>query len=366
MTEPRTFTPDWISPPGETIEDLLDERGWTQAEFAARVGFTRKHVNDLVKGRASITADTASRLSASLGSSVEFWLAREAQYQAALERRRQLEALKAQSEWLKELPLSWMVKQGWVHRPTHSGERVLECLRFFGVASVETWREQYAQPLAAYRASEKFEKKVGAVAAWLRRAERQATDISSAPYDKVAFRKALPVLRSLTLEPDPGVFVPRLQEICAGFGVAVVLVPAPPGCPVYGVTRWLTPEKAMLALSLRYKTNDQLWFSFFHEACHVLKHARKHSFIEGLDGLDSALEEEANRFAGDLLIPPEEAPLLATLRTEAQVEAMADRLGIAPGILVGRMQKEEWIEWRSYLNSLKVRYRWVSEDQDED
>ena len=363
MTEPRPFTPDWVSPPGDTIADLLEERGWTQAEFAERTGFTRKHVNDLVKARASITGDTASRLSATLGAPVEFWLTREAQYQSAVEHRRSLDALRSDAGWLSELPLAWMVNQGWVRRASHRGEQVLECLRFFAVASVDAWRERYTQPLAAYRASGKFDMKLGAVAAWLRQAEREATDIQCAPYNKAAFRQALPALRALTQEPDPQVFIPRVRATCASCGVAVVFVPAPPGCPVHGVTRWLTTDKAMLALSLLYKTNDQLWFSFFHESCHVLKHARKHAFIEGLDGLDPTLEEEANRFAGELLIPPAEVSLLSTLRTEAQVEALAARLGIAPGILVGRMQKEGWVEWRSFLNKLKVRYAWASEDE---
>ncbi len=87
---PRThvFEPDWVSAPGETIEDLLEERGWTQAELADRSGFSRKYVNDLAKGHAAITPDAALRLEAVLGSAADFWLAREAQYREALERRR--------------------------------------------------------------------------------------------------------------------------------------------------------------------------------------------------------------------------------------------------------------------------------------
>ncbi|MCB9689725.1 MAG: helix-turn-helix domain-containing protein [Alphaproteobacteria bacterium] len=363
MTDPHTFRPDWVSPPGETIEDLLEERGWTQAEFAERIGFTRKHVNDLVKGRASITPDTGSRLATVFGGPVQFWLTREAQYQAALERRRTIEAHRADAGWLSELPLAWMAKQGWLRRPRDKGEQVEECLSFFGVASVASWRDRYAQPLAAFRASDKVDKKIGAVAAWLREAERAATALRCAPYDKAAFRDALPALRGLTVEPDPAVFVPRLQEACARVGVAVVFVPAPPGCPVHGATRWLATDKALLALSLRYKSNDQLWFSFFHEACHILKHARKQQFIEGLDGLDVELEDEANRFAGDLLIPPAAARVLATLRSAADVEALAARIGVAPGILVGRMQKEGWIPY-SHLNGLKVRYTWATEEAD--
>lgn len=366
MTESRPFSPDWVSPPGDTIDDLLDERGWTQAQLAERTGFTRKHVNDLVRGRATITADTASRLSTVLGGPVQFWLTREAQYQAAIERQRMLDALREDAVWLRELPVAWMVKQGWVQRHSHRGAQVEECLRYFGVASVDTWRETYASPLAAFRASEKVAKKLGAVAAWLRQAERQATEVRTDPYDRAAFKTLLPELRALTQESDPSVFVPRLQELCAAVGVAVVFVPAPPGCPVHGATRWLAPEKAMLALSLRYKTNDQLWFSFFHECFHVLNHAKKLLFIEGIDGLDQALEDEANRFAGDLLIPPAFARVLETMSTTSEVERMALHLGIAAGILVGRMQKEGWIPWRSYLNDLKVRYRWVTDSETTD
>jgi hypothetical protein len=144
--------------------------------------------------------------------------------------------------------------------------------------------------------------------------------------------------------------------------VAVVFAPAPPGCPVHGVTRWLTPDKALLALSLRYKTNDQLWFSFFHEACHILEHSRKLLSIEGLEGLDPVLEAEANRFARDFLIPPAQAWSRSTLRTEAEVVAAADRIGVAPGILVGRMQHEKWLPY-SHLNALKVRYAWTEEER---
>lgn len=90
----ESFEPNWASPPGDTIEDLLDERGWTRAELAERMGFTRKHVNELLKGRAAITPEAASRLSTVLGAPVRFWLTREAHYRAALERQQQLGALK--------------------------------------------------------------------------------------------------------------------------------------------------------------------------------------------------------------------------------------------------------------------------------
>jgi addiction module HigA family antidote len=358
MTDASPFLPDWISPPGETIADLLEENGWQQADLAARTGFTCKHVNKLIQGRASLTADTAQRLSTVLGSTVEFWLTREAQYRAALQRRESESDLAKQVSWLRELPVSWMVKQKWLKQAAIKSDQVSECLRFFGVASVTAWREACATPLVAFRSSKQLKDQQGAVATWLRAAELSAASIRCDAYDAHHFRDSLLTLRSLSAEPDPNVFVVALQKACAKNGVAVVFVPAPPGCPVSGATRWLTAEKALIALSLRYKSNDQLWFSFFHEAGHLLKHGKKLLFIEGLDGLDQEKEAEADRFASELLIPPQRVKCLEALKTEAAVKSFAQELGIAPGIVVGRMQHEGWLP-HSHLNHLKVRYTWT-------
>ncbi len=370
MTDTQTFTPDWVSAPGETIEDLLEERGWTQAEFADRIGFTRKHVNGLIKGRAAITPDAALRLEAVLGASADFWLTREAQYREALERRRSRDALDSEAGWLRELPLAQMMKLGWIRRENNRAEQVAECLRFFGVASVETWRRRYEMPLATFRASKRFEKKVGAVAAWLRQGELKATALRCEPFQEAGFKGVLAEARALTNEPNEQVFVPRLVEACAARGVAVVFVPAPSGCPASGATRWLTPEKAMLVLSLRHKTNDHLWFTFFHEAAHLVLHSKKMQFVDLDDRLDDELEQQADRFARDWLIPPSDVRRLEILGrsgrvSKAAVVRFAADLGVAPGIVVGRMQKEEWLPW-THLNGLKVRYEWAEKAQQDE
>jgi len=78
------FTPDWVSPPGDTIADLLEERDWTQAQLAECLGFTEKHVSQMINGKALIGEETAVKLANVLGSTAEFWLNREAQYRARL------------------------------------------------------------------------------------------------------------------------------------------------------------------------------------------------------------------------------------------------------------------------------------------
>ncbi|MCF7822147.1 MAG: helix-turn-helix domain-containing protein [Mariprofundaceae bacterium] len=358
IEQAATFSPDWVSPPGDTILDLLEERGWKQSEFAQRIGFTTKHVNHLISGKSAITEDAAIKLERVLGSNARFWMSREVQYREALAREGALEALEAEVEWLKEVPVANMVKFQWIPKCKRKAEQVAELLKFFGVASVESWRSKYAEPLAAFRASERLSKKPGAVAAWLRQGERSASKIRTAPFDKAAFKSVLDDLRNLTNEPDPDIFMPALVEACASAGVAVVFEPVPTGCPASGVTKWIGTDKALLMLSFRHSSNDHLWFSFFHEAGHLLLHGKKMLFIETKE-LDGEHEEQANQFAGHLLIPKQfEERLMLLDQSPATIKKFSKEVGVAPGIIVGRMQKDGILPWATKLNGLKVRYHW--------
>jgi plasmid maintenance system antidote protein VapI len=339
----------------------MEERRWSQVDLADRTGFSKKHINELVKGRASIAPDTAERLSTVLGGTSQFWLNREANYRAQLERQRVLKAHSQHFEWLNELPVSWMAKRGLLQARQSKAERVDALLRWFGVASVDAWRTTYEAPLVAFRAAGDMKRQVGNLAVWLRTAELQADQIACEAFDLQAFTTALQSARELVAEPNPKIFVPKLRSLLATSGVLLTFTPAPPGCPVHGVTRWLTPDRALLGLSLRYLTDDQLWFSFFHEAAHIAKHRKRQMFVEGLAGLDADLEAEADRFAADVLIPPTDAQRLGALTTAQRVKAFARSLGISAGVVVGRLQHDHLIKY-SELNHLKVRYEWTDND----
>ncbi len=232
-------------------------------------------------------------------------------------------------------------------------------LRFFGVASPELWETVWQEYQVAYRQTQRFETRAESVSAWLRQGEILARRTACASFDKKRFQDVLEKIRALTRE-TPEDFVRKLVELCASTGVAVVFVPELPKTGVYGATRWLG-DKAVIQLSLRYKSNDHLWFTFFHEAGHILKHGRKEIFIEG-DGLDGTKEREADAFARDKLIPP---TALRRLLAKGQptlttIERFADQIGVAPGIVVGRLQHDEILP-RNTGNKLKVFYRWVRE-----
>lgn len=364
MTELLTteYRPSRVSPPGETLIELLGERGLTQVELARRLDRPVKTINEIVKGKTAITPDTALQLERALGTPADFWLSRESAYRQWLSRQKSRQELASWVAWLRELPVREMVKSKWIQPSPDKRELVSQCLRFFGVASVEAWRETYERPLAAFRASTKVKRDKGAVAAWLRSGELGAFDLECAPFDARALESELASIRSLTLESDPAIFVPALTNTCRRVGVAVVFVRAPKGCPASGASRWLSSDKALVQLSLRYRTNDQLWFTVFHEIAHILRHKKSFVFLDDVAATNGdELEDDANDFARDTLIPPAYGQRLASLgHRRADLVRFAASVGIAPGIVVGRMQREGLLPW-SHLNGLKVNYRWTEE-----
>jgi HTH-type transcriptional regulator/antitoxin HigA len=331
--------PDYAVSPGETLRDRLEELGMTQAELATRTGLSTKHVNQLLQGVAHISPDTAHRLELATGIPARLWNRLEADYRATAARLQQRRVFEDDVAWLKELPVNELVNRKMLpEQPSDKVSRIQQLLAFFGVASPEAWRNLWLRPEAAFRQSPAFAAKPGAVAAWLRLAELAALEVACQPYQASQLRSLLPRLRALTTEP-PEVFEPAMRALCAEVGVVVVFVKEIRGARVSGAMRWLSPTKALVQLSLRYKTDDQLWFTFFHELAHVLLHGKKDVWIEDGSG-DGPREEEANRFAAELLIPRQHEDRLKKLGTLQAVRVFAQEIGVAPGIVIGRLQRE--------------------------
>jgi HTH-type transcriptional regulator/antitoxin HigA len=352
------YVPESVSPPGATLEDTLLELGMSQSELASRMGRPKKTINEIIKGKASITADTALQLEKVLGVPASFWTNRERLYREHLARRADAAALARYVEWARPYPVAWMLKHGWIAPCPGKLDRVQALLRFFGIASPDQ-----LQPIGG---DVRFRKRHVAhqepLQVWLRRGEIEAQAISCTPFDRSSFERVMTEARAWTLlRPDE--FQHRIVESCAQAGVAAVFVPELPGCGAHGVTRWLSSTKALLQLSLRYKTNDQLWFMFFHEAEHILRHGKSRTFIEGGQIEGDKDEIEADGLAGERLIPPEalERFLEASARrfSEAQVAAFARQIGIAPGIVVGRLQHDKRLPF-THLNHLKVHLDWAT------
>jgi HTH-type transcriptional regulator/antitoxin HigA len=346
---------DYAIPPGETLRELLDEQGLTQRDLARRADLSPKHVNRLLQGLVPLSAEVAQRLERVTGTPARIWNRLEANYRSDLERLRSRRDLAEYDEWLGKLPVKALVERGVLpEEPSDHAARVEQMLSFFGVATVEAWADVYLSLACSFRQSRAYEAKPGAVATWLRLGEIAARDVQCEPFDRAGLESALPALRALTSEP-PEVFSSQMREICAAHGVAVIFIEEVSGARASGVTRWLTPVKALIQLSLRYRTDDHLWFTFFHEVTHVLRHGKTDVWIEGSSPTaNDPREAEADRFSRDVLIPPRAARELSTLKSDAAVLDFASRIGVAPGIVVGRLQHDQhWPHSRG--NQLKRR-----------
>ena len=361
------FNPDRISPPGDTMIDLMEERDWTQAELAQRLGFSTKHLNQLAKGKVPLTDDTAIRLERVLGGSTSFWLSREANHRARLAQLESREKYKDWTSWLDQLPLAQLKKVGVIPNQRLSNaikpDLVETLLRFFGVASPDQWQNHYGGMQAAFRRTKADQADLGAIAAWLRLGEIEAEKLDTPKYSKAGFEKALDCIRELTTQP-PQQFEPEMRRLCAEAGVKLVIVPAIPKAHVSGVARWLNRSSPLIQISLYGKTNDKFWFTFFHEAAHILLHAESKTdiFLDDPNNTsgDSEQEHEANQWAGDKLIPPAYVFELSQLAITAhQIPAFANTLNIHPGIIVGRLQHEGRLGYATQLNQLKESFQFV-------
>ena len=358
------YIPDYTVTPGEVLGYELELRNMSRTELAKRTGLSEKHIIAILKSKGTIiiTPETAIKLERALGMPAGYWLNLEAHYQETRARLAEESRLEKDLGWLRRIPVNAMARMGWLQKHKDNKQQLDEVLRFFGIASMEQWGNIWSGLAVAYRQHNKHEVFPEAISAWLRQGELEAANIVCQPYDKRAFRQALDDIRALTAEADPAYFVPALQQRCAQAGVAVVFVPCLPKTGVSGATRWGSPDKAIIQLSLRYKTNDHLWFTFLHEAGHILLHGKKELFIEGANGMDGEKEQQANTFAEQELIPRKACKTFAAQApfSKAAIYQFAQEMGIAPGIVVGQLQHKGLLP-RTHCNELKVAYKWSHE-----
>ena len=354
------YVPDFVSPPGDTILELLEERGMTQSELAQRMGRPVKTINEIVHGKAMLTPETALQLEKVLGTPARLWLELEHNYREHLARQAEGNALEAEQAWLRNFPIKEMQKRNWLPEEKDRSRLLFELLCFFGIASPGNWEDIWSKNLVNFRKAAAYESSDYALSVWLRMGEILAQDINTAPFDKSLFTGLLnKEIRALTRSESENLDE-ELAALCARAGVAVVIVPQVREARVSGAARWLTKDKALIQLSLRYKRDDQFWFSFYHEAGHIVQHGKRDIFVHLEDGERDGKEEDANRFAAEMLIPWREYDSFVRENERFSKETVcrfADDIGIAPGIVVGRLQYDRHLPY-SHLNDLKIRYEW--------
>ena len=355
--KPREYMPDVAISPGATILEMLAAHGMTQAELAQRMKRPANKVNEILHGKRAITEETSLELELVLGLPAIFWLNLERNYRLTQKRISGNGRLREEAEALEKFPLREMIKRGWLEKAANPSEQARRLLSYFGIAAFSQLNKTTVQA-PAFRKSLIKQASPYALAAWLRKGELEAAKVETDSFNGKGLKVALKEIRAFSLLP-PAEFVPRLVSLCASLGVAVVFVPHLPNSYVSGAAFWLG-DKAVIQLSLRFSTNDHLWFSFFHELGHIVLHGKKKTFLDDFKGDGNDSEREANEFASKTLIPDLHFKRLLTLDYDREdvLCAFAAEVGIAPGIVVGRLQHDHLLNYNSVLNSLKVKLKW--------
>lgn len=357
MAPDLKYIPTHPVPPGMTLKDSLEELEMTQTHLAKRMGRPIKTINEIIQGKAAITADTALQLERVLGTPSSFWLNLEANYQIAKAKADERKRLTQEAKRVDDFPYPEIAKLNWVPPTRNKEQKAEHLLSFLGVASLgqvgEVWK-------AAYRVGMNRKPSAEALAVWLRKGELNAQQIDTAPYDRKAFLDALKELRSFTAKAT-GKFGNVIVEKCAGAGVAVAFVPHLSQTYVNGATRWLN-KTPLIQLSIRNRYTDIFWFTFFHEAAHLLKHSKKKSFIDTDGQPQTDQEKEANQWACDFLIPRREWDQFVARGkfSRPAVRQFAADIDVGAEIVVGRLQHEQHIKF-GWLNGLRPKLKWDHE-----
>ena len=361
MSERHHYRPDYALPPGALIQEQLDTLDMSGRELARRCGRSPKLIAEIIAGKAPIEPETALQIERVLETSASIWLGMEANYRLHLARSKEQQILAEHIGWAKSFPLKELQKRGLLSLRADSAAQVQEVLKFFGCGGVEACQERFDEFAAvAFRHSPSFDSNEAALLTWLRIGELRAEEIDTKEYDRIHFLAALTKIRSLTFQKVDE-FLPKIRKRCADAGVVFVLERALPKVALSGVSKWLSPRRALIQQTARHLSNDHFWFTFFHECAHLLLHSRKSVFLDG-NGLSNAaaeLEAEADDWASNFLIPSDALTRFITRFTYAESEVMnfADKHGIAPGIVVGQMQHRKVLHY-SQMNHLKQRYSW--------
>jgi HTH-type transcriptional regulator / antitoxin HigA len=356
-----SFVSNAVPHPGEAVNEYLEFNGWSQRDLARRTGLTPKTISEICNRKAPITPPTALAFEKAFQRPAHLWLNLQRNFDEAEARKKETAKSADWNDWVRNFPLKDMRKLNFSLPSGHSDADDL--LSFFGVASPQSWESVWKASAVAYRQTRASKIREESVAAWVREAEIVARDLQLKDFNSKKLTDSLDELKRLSRKSADQILEP-IQLICAAAGVAVVLIPELRNTAISGCARWLSDKRALVGLTLRYKFDDQFWFTLFHEIGHILLHRNKRSFV-----IDNAAEDlsdhivdpemqqyeaEANRFAADTLIPPRLLTFFLQKKsfTNESIHGFAEMIGVGPGIVVGRLQHDGVLE-RHQGNALK-------------
>ena len=337
------------SPPGATINEQLENRGVSQKEFADRMDMSEKHISHLINGDVRLTIDVANKLEMVLGLPAKFWNNLEAIYRDKLAKVKIENAMDKDIEIMRLFPYREMANNNWVENTVIKKERVYALRKFFEVVDLSKMLEKNLTPQIACRRQAITEKADYALLAWAQKAKMEARKQDVLPINLERLNALLPSIRLMTMK-SPDVFCDYLIEELSKCGISIIFLPHIGGSFLHGAT-FYDKNKIVIGLTVRGKDADKFWFSLFHELGHILLgHLNQ-------NGTTDEDEKAADEFAKNELISENDFQHFVIEKnfSRSSIIKFSKQINIAPGIVVGRLQKEGYIKF-SWHNELKEKY----------
>lgn len=336
-----------VFPVGEHLADELDARGWTQVDFAEILGRPAQFVSEIISGKKEITRESAAQIAAALGTSVEFWLNLQDSFflwkQAQDSRTREsLDAVKTRARLRELAPVALLRKRGFITSSDLVGQSE-EVLHLLGMQTLE---EEPTIRFAARR-SNADEAVTVTQNAWVACVKASAGDLKVASYSRDRLRELAEQLSAKARNPEE---FAAFQAAFAEAGVKLIYVEAFPGGKLDGCAL-IVDGTPVIGISGRWKRLDKVLFTILHETAHVLLgHVSEDAgvIIDDLSEESHDEEREADQLASELAISGA-LPTVPERPSFAWVQTQADKLCVHPITLIGRLQNDHLLSWKTTL-----------------
>lgn len=348
--------------PGEYLRDSLNALDMSAKEFSLRTGISERTLSDLLNEKGDVTFDIANKLSQFFDNSIIYWMNLQNSYnEYLLEEQKKLELdedfklLKNKRKYLIEIDI--------IGPQDDETSTVLKARNALGINRINDLKGFNALYQGSFKLQQgvkqdhDFERNMWVALALMRARKRE-----TAPFDKAKLEALIPTLKGFTTK-SPYYFYNKMVKMLSECGVAFVALPYLNNSDVYGVTKWLTSDKVMLAISDRLKRADVFWFTFFHELEHVLfEHKRKILFQTKEEYIENLEEEKlANKLASNLLIDQAEWESFIDKNkfNVFSITKFARKNNVAPFVVLGRLYKEGIVEQGKFSNELLIQYKMI-------
>ena len=348
--------PAEVFPPGEFIREEIEARGWTQEDLAEVLGRPLRLVNEIIMGKRGITPETANGIAAAFGTSAQFWMNLESMYRLSQARTRDTNTVERRARLYSLGPIKDMIKRRWLEPSENISileQRFMEFVNAETLDAAPTFYAHAARKSTPYNTTP-------AQTVWLFRARQVAETMTANRYSPDLCSAAVEELRNLTSDPEETRHAPRLL---ANAGIRLLVVEPFRGSRIDGACFWLSDDKPVVAISMRYDRIDYFWHTLMHELVHVKNQdglANDKASIDTNRGERTPdqpeYEKQIDSSAAQTLVDQAELEDFidrhGSIYSNKSIRGFASRLGVHPGIVVGQLQHRGEIEYSNFRQLL--------------